>query len=291
MSDIFNIDDKHPIRIIPGEKPSQDYLAISDLLMSPTAKEDKNIGSSKDVNTILRNYLRRRHTLELIREWELLHNPTEFDFHAFQTNYVLRALDQGNMFSPSFSSFVEETKAKSISIKRGRNGGTFVAFPIAFDFAFWISPKFELLVIEDYLQYKFSSERFEERVREGTRLFAAVNYELHTLAIKDKIITEHMSDDEIRHTFATEADLFNKLVFHQTAAEWRRGNPSAIGNIRDYATPEQQILLANLEYMNAKLVEYGRSFSERARSLQKMAEDDLPNIQKAMTDVSRRLLK
>ena len=46
MSDIFNIDDKHPIRIIPGEKPSQDYLAISDLLMSPTAKEDKNIGSS-----------------------------------------------------------------------------------------------------------------------------------------------------------------------------------------------------------------------------------------------------
>jgi hypothetical protein len=48
----------------------------------------------------------------------------------------------------------------------------------------------------------------------------------------------------------TNADLLNVALFGQTAKQWREANPTLDGNMRDHATIEQLLVLANLESMN-----------------------------------------
>jgi len=55
-------------------------------------------------------------------------------------------------------------------------------------------------------------------------------------------------------TYANEADLLNVALFGQTAKQWRSTNPKLDGNMRDHATLEQLLVLANLEGMNAELI-------------------------------------
>lgn len=53
--------------------------------------------------------------------------------------------------------------------------------------------------------------------------------------------------------------------------EWRDKNPELLGNIRDYATIEQLVVLSNLESINAMLVHQGLIPSELLMQLNKMA--------------------
>jgi len=54
-----------------------------------------------------------------------------------------------------------------------------------------------------------------------------------------------------------EADLLNIALFGMTAAEWRKANPNKDGNMRDHATIEQLLVLANLENVNALYIWQG----------------------------------
>lgn len=47
--------------------------------------------------------------------------------------------------------------------------------------------------------------------------------------------------------YADEADLLNVALFNKTASQWREQNPDKKGNIRDYATLEQLVVLSNIE--------------------------------------------
>lgn len=60
-------------------------------------------------------------------------------------------------------------------------------------------------------------------------------------------------------------------LFGQTAKKWREGNPDKEGNMRDYATLEQLLVLANLENMNAEFIHMGLSQSERIKRLNAIA--------------------
>ncbi len=41
--------------------------------------------------------------------------------------------------------------------------------------------------------------------------------------------------------------MLNLVVFGKTAKEWREENPNKKGNVRDYASVEELIILSNLE--------------------------------------------
>lgn len=56
-----------------------------------------------------------------------------------------------------------------------------------------------------------------------------------------------------------------------TAAEWRKTNPTKSGNMRDYATIEQLLVLANLENINALYISKGLPQSERIAELNRLA--------------------
>lgn len=60
-------------------------------------------------------------------------------------------------------------------------------------------------------------------------------------------------------------------VFGMTAKEWRTKNPNLDGNIRDYATINELICLANLENLNSVFIKEGLIQSERLIKLNKIA--------------------
>lgn len=63
----------------------------------------------------------------------------------------------------------------------------------------------------------------------------------------------------------------NVALFGKTAREWRDGNPDKKGNIRDYATMEQLVVLSNMESMNSELIKSGIEPTDRLEKLNKMA--------------------
>jgi len=70
----------------------------------------------------------------------------------------------------------------------------------------------------------------------------------------------------------------NVALFGITAKEWRDNNPDKTGNIRDYATLEQLVVLSNMESVNALLIRQGLSQSERLLQLNKVAITQMKSL-------------
>ncbi len=65
--------------------------------------------------------------------------------------------------------------------------------------------------------------------------------------------------------------MLNVALFGQTAREWRDANPDKDGNMRDHATLEQLLVLANLENMNAEFIHMELTQRERLKRLNAIA--------------------
>ncbi len=63
-----------------------------------------------------------------------------------------------------------------------------------------------------------------------------------------------------------------------TAKEWRDKNPDQEGNIRDYSTIEQLVVLSNLESLNAELIKQGMEPKQRLLKLNQIAIDQMKSI-------------
>lgn len=73
--------------------------------------------------------------------------------------------------------------------------------------------------------------------------------------------------------------MLNIALFGMTAAQWRAENPDKKNtNIRDEATIEQLLVLANLENTNALLIEQGLSSNERLKQLNRIAIQQLTTL-------------
>lgn len=77
---------------------------------------------------------------------------------------------------------------------------------------------------------------------------------IHTDAIKSNLLPPEITPAQAAITYASEADLLNVALFGQTAKQWRDSNPKLDGNMRDHATIEQLLVLANLESLNAEFI-------------------------------------
>ena len=133
----------------------------------------------------------------------------------------------------------------------------------------WISPKFKLLLIKEFERLKK-----EEQIKldwSAKRELSKINYKIHTSAIKYKLIPIKLTKAQINYIYAEEADVLNMALFGQTAKEWRINNPKLEGNIRDYASINELICLANLENLNSVFINDGLSQSIRLERLNKIA--------------------
>jgi len=73
--------------------------------------------------------------------------------------------------------------------------------------------------------------------------------------------------------------MLNVALFGITAKQWREENASFIGNMRDYATLNQLLVLSNMESYNAILIEQGKPQSERIQLLNQLAKRPLKAIE------------
>ena len=218
--------------------------------------------------------MRNRDTIEFLGLWEQLNNP-EFkpvEFDGFRTQAG------SNAFTMSPKKWIDATGAIGIISKAGRYGGTFAQKDIAFEFASWISAEFKLYIIKDYQRLKNDEN---SRLALGwnlNRTLAKINYRIHTDAIKDVLIPPDVTPQRQSFTYANEADVLNVALFGITAKEWRQTHPDSKGNIRDEASLQQLIVLANLESINAELIRQGVPQGERLFRLNVSAKQMMQSL-------------
>jgi hypothetical protein len=164
----------------------------------------------------------------------------------------------------SAQKWINETNAIGVVSKSGRyGGGTFAHSDIAFKFAAWISAEFELYLVTEFKRLKSDENRRLSLEWNLQRTLSKINYRIHTDAIKDELIPKEVTKEQAKFIYADEADLLNVALFGKTAKQWRDENPNEKGNIHDYATLEQLVVLSNMESINALLIRQGLPQGER----------------------------
>lgn len=176
-------------------------------------------------NKHIENWLKNQNTIEYLTTWELLHNPN-FNFLQMQG---IRENIGINRFLLSAKKWIETTNAIGIRASTDRYGGTYAHPDIAFHFCLWISPTFQLYVSKEFQRLKQKEAKEEQQSLDWSlkRTLSKINYRIHTDAIKMYLI------------------------------------PPLKGNIRDYATAEQLLVLVNLENLNAHLIKQGTKQQQR----------------------------
>lgn len=260
----------------------QDYISLTDIARKKNPYEPKDVVS---------NWLRIRSTIEFLGLWEELNNP-EFkgvEFDAFKNE------SGSNAFTLSPQRWIERTNAIGIISKSGRYGGTYAHSDIAFEFASWISPEFRLYIIKDYQRLKIDEAKKLEIGWDTKRELSKINYRIHTDAIKQFIITPELTKQEKNFAYANEADLLNVALFGKTSKQWKEESGNAKGNMRDFASVEQLIVLINLESMNADMIRQGIPAEQRLSKLRSVAYYQLSTLEKSnaagklKSDIQKRL--
>jgi len=243
------------IRII-----KEDYISLTDM-----------VKSIENGLVLIEKWLRNKNTIEFLGIWEEIYNP---DFNSPEFEGIKNEAGL-NRFSLSVKMWINKTNAIGIVAKAGRYGGTYAHKDIAFEFASWISPQFKLYLIKEFQRLKQDEIEKQKIGWDIKRTLAKMNYHIHTDAIKSNLIPPNITKNKAPHIYANEADLLNIALFGMTAKEWREKNPKLEGNIRDYSTAEQLLVLANLENLNAQLIKQNISFEERLVQLNQVAIDQL----------------
>ena len=183
-----------------------------------------------------------------------------------------------NRFIMSAGQWVTRTKAMGLIVKAGRYGGTYAHKDIAFHFAMWLSPEFQIYLINEFQRLKDDENKRLKLEWNLQRTLAKVNYHIHTDAIKENLIPKEITKQQASFVYANEADLLNVALFGITAKEWRENNTTKTGNIRDYATLEQLVVLSNMESINALLIQQNLSQNERLVQLNKVAITQIKSL-------------
>ena len=214
--------------------------------------------------------------------WESMYNP---NFNSPEFEGIKNAAGL-NRFILSVKQWVEKTNSRGIIAKAGRYGGTYAHKDIAFEFATWVSPQFKLYLIQEFERMKTDEQKLLGW--SAKRELSKINYRIHTDAIKQNLIPEEVTAAQASIIYAEEADVLNVAMFGQTAKQWREAHPELKGNIRDYASINELICLANMENINAVLIDEGVPQGDRLVRLNQIAINQMRLLE---NDDNRNLLK
>lgn len=235
---------------------SEDYISLTDLAKHKNAEH---------TGVVIAHWLSTRYTIDFMGIWERVNNP---DFNLTEFSYI-RNESGSNGFVLSAKQWLNKTNAIGIISKAGRYGGTYAHKDIAFEFATWISPELKFYLIKEFQRLK--EEEQKQLGWDIKRQLTKINYDIHTDAIKENLIPATLTKQQTSFVYASEADLLNVALFGKTAKQWRAENPNNKGNIRDYANVSQLVCLANLETLNAHLIQQKLESSERLELLNQTA--------------------
>lgn len=173
--------------------------------------------------------------------------------------FRMKAADNRNYATPQ--KYIEETGAIGIISKSGRYGGTFAHSDIALNFYYWLSPEFQVYLMEEFQRLKA-----DEQLRLGDpfnikRFLVSGSYSVLITSLLSKVderLLTHPQPYKKRLPFAAEADMINKIVFGLTAKQWRINNPNAPTdrNQRDFASVLDLIVMNSLELIDVMLIQW-----------------------------------
>ena len=243
-----------------------DYISLTDIAKYKNKEEP---------NVVVSNWMRNYNTIEYLGIWEQLNNP---DFNPLEFEGYLKEAGS-NAFTLSPQKWQKTTNAVGLFVKLGRYGGTYAHKDIAFKFASWISAEFELYIIKDYQRLKEDENSKLSLAWNLNREISKINYKIHTDAIKEYLLKD-LTNEQLSYKYASEADMLNVALFNKRAKQWREENPELMGNMRDYASLNELLVLANMESYNAILIGKGIEQKERMMELRKLARTQLTSLEK-----------
>jgi hypothetical protein len=249
---------------------NEDFISLTDMAHSQMQEH------------IIFRWMSLKNTIEYIGEWESLYNPN-FNYTEFGT---IKNQAGNNNFVLSVKAWIERTNAIGIIAKTGRYGGTYAHKDIAYHFGMWISPRFQLLLVKEYQSLQEEKQKLVGWT--AKRELSKINYHIHTDAIKQNLIPNELTQQQISYIYANEADVLNVALFGMTAKQWREANPTIKGNIRDEATINELICLSNMENLNAVFINENMPQSERLIKLNQIAIQQMKILEYSNT---RTLLK
>ena len=246
------------ISLLSISKNQEEFISLTDIMKS--FEDEYSIYS----------WMRNKNTVEFLGTWEQLYNPN------FKGNEFVTFKNQAgsNSFNLTPKKWIKATDAIGMRIKAGRyGGGTFAHKDIAINFCYWLSPSFQLYLIKEFQRLKEIEAKEKQEALEWNvkRFLSKVNYKIQTDAIKNNLIPSHIKSSVKGAYYASEADLLNVALFGMTAKEWKNINNGKKGNLRENASPEQLLVLANLETHNAEFIKEGLSQEERLERLNEIA--------------------
>jgi hypothetical protein len=222
-------------------------------------------GGFKEGSALIGKWITNKNTLEYLGIWEKINNP-DFNYPEFG---VIENNAGINRFVMSVGQWIERTQAKGLLVKAGRYGGTFAHKDIAFHFAMWLSPEFQIYLIKEFQHLKE-----EEQKQVGwsvQRELAKMNYHIHNDAVQQFLTPATLTSLQKNMVYASEADVLNVALFGKTAKQCREQNPTSKGNIRDYAGINELICLSNLENLNAVWIQENIAQTKRLVKLNLVA--------------------
>ena len=242
-----------------------DYVSLTDIARYKNTEEPR---------FVIQNWMRNRNTLEFIGLWETLNNSNfnRVQFDTFRNEAGL------NRFTMTPSKWIESTNAFGIISKSGRYGGTYAHYDIAMEFASWISPEFKLYIIQDYKRLKEKENSKLSLTWNVHREISKINYKIHTDAIKEYLLND-LTKEQLSYQYASEADMLNVALFNKSAKQWREENPELKGNIRDHASLNELLVLANMESYNSILISNGVGQEDRMIELRNLARKQLLSLE------------
>lgn len=98
---------------------------------------------------------------------------------------------------------------------------------------------------------------------------------------------DDLTNEQLSFKYASEADMLNVALFNKRAKEWREENPNLKGNMRDYASLNELLVLANMESYNAVLISKGIEQKERMVELRKLARTQIVSLEKLNSDIKK----
>ena len=233
-----------------------DYISLTDM-----------VRGFDGAGALIEQWLKNKDTVLFLGVWEQINNP---DFNSLEFEGIRNEAGR-NSFFLSAKKWIELTGGKGLIASAGRYGGTYAHRDIAFEFGSWLSPEFKLYLIKEFQRLKEDENRRLSLTWNLNRTLSKLNYRIHTDAIKAHLIPATVTRLQASITYANEADILNVALFGLTAKQWREANPKLEGNMREYATVEQLLVLANIEGMNAELIHMRLSQGERLKRLNEIA--------------------
>ena len=111
----------------------EDYISLTDMV--------RNIDNGL---ALIEKWLRNKNTIEFLGIWEEMYND---DFNLSEYKIIMQETGL-NRFIMSVKQWVSRTNSKGIIAKAGRYGGTYAYKDIAFEFASWVSPQLNFILLK-----------------------------------------------------------------------------------------------------------------------------------------------